>query len=160
MRIWQLNGTFVIFFRTFISLWLKRNWINNEKRYVYVYVYWAILIVISHFINILLLFAFFWKSNQASFFFCSVLLICWCCSVTQSCLSTLQPHGLSHARLSCPSLSPLVCSNSCPWSRWCHPTILFSVAHFSSYSQSFPASGSFPMSWLFTSGGQSIGVWA
>ena len=56
------------------------------------------------------------------------------------------------------SLSPRVCSNSCPSSRWCHPTISFSIAPFSSCLQSFPASESFPMSWLFTSGDQSIGA--
>ena len=54
------------------------------------------------------------------------------------------------------SLSPRVCSNSCPLSWWCHPTISSSVSPFSSCPQSFPASGSFPMSWLFASGGQSI----
>ena len=54
--------------------------------------------------------------------------------------------------------TPRVCSNSCPLSRWCHPTISFSVAHFSSCPQYFPASGSFPMSRLFVSGGQSIGA--
>ena len=63
---------------------------------------------------------------------------------------------LSHsvARLPCPSLSPRVCSNSCPLSWWCHPTISPSVVPFSSCLKSFPASGSFPMSWLFESGGQ------
>ena len=60
-------------------------------------------------------------------------------------------------RLSGPSLSPRICSNSCPLTWWCHPTISFSVAHFSC-PQSLPASGSFPMSWLFASGGQSIGA--
>ena len=65
-------------------------------------------------------------------------------------------HGLQHSRLHCPSPSPWVCPNSCPLSRWCHPTISSSVALFSC-SQSFPASGSFPVSQLFTSGGQSIG---
>ena len=69
-----------------------------------------------------------------------------------------QPHGLQHARLPCPSLSPRVCSNSCPLSQWCHPTISSSVVPFSSCPQSFPASGSFPMSQLFPSGGQSIGA--
>ena len=69
---------------------------------------------------------------------------------------SLWPHGLQHARLSCPSLSTGVYSNSCPSSRWCHPIISFSVAHFSSFPQSFPASGSFSISWLFASGGQSI----
>ena len=65
------------------------------------------------------------------------------------------PHGLQHARLPCPSPSPGVSSNSCPLSQWCHPTISSSATLFSC-SLSFPASGSFPMSWLFTSGGQSI----
>ena len=65
-------------------------------------------------------------------------------------------HGLQHTRLPCPSLSPRVCSNSCLLSKWCHPTILWSVIPFSSCLQSFPASGSFPMSQLFASGGPSI----
>ena len=74
---------------------------------------------------------------------------------------SLWPHGLQHARLPCPSLSPTVCSNSCPWSWWCHPSISSSIALFSSSCpQSFPASGSFPMSWLFSSSDQSIGNWA
>ena len=71
---------------------------------------------------------------------------------------SLQPHGLQHARLPCPSPNPRACSNSCPSSRWYHPTILSSVIPFSSHLQSFPASGSFPMSQFFASGGQSIGV--
>ena len=77
--------------------------------------------------------------------------------VTQLCL-TLQSHGLKHARLPCPSPTPRTCSNSCPLSRWCHPVISSSVVPFSSCLQSFPASGSFPMSRLFASGGQSIGA--
>ena len=80
-----------------------------------------------------------------------------CCSVAQSCL-TLQLHGLQHTRFPCPLLSPAICSNSCPLSWWCHPTISSSVVPFSSGPQSFPASGSFPMSQLFASGGQSIGA--
>ena len=68
----------------------------------------------------------------------------------------LWPHGLQYSRLPCPSLSPRVCSNSCLLSQWCHPTISSSVVPFSSCLQSFPASGSFPMSQLFASGGQSI----
>ena len=68
---------------------------------------------------------------------------------------SLQIHGLQHTRLPCPSLSPRVCSDSCPLSLWWHPTISSSVIPFSSCHQSFPASRSFPMSWLFTSGGQS-----
>ena len=73
---------------------------------------------------------------------------------------SLQPHGLQHARLPCPSLFLGACSNSCPLSCWCHPTISFSVTSFSSCPQSFPASGSFPMSQLFSSGGQNIGTLA
>ena len=68
---------------------------------------------------------------------------------------SLHPHGLRHTRLPCPSPTPRACSNSCPLSWWCYPTIWSSVIHFSSCLQSFPASGSFPMSQFFTSGGQS-----
>ena len=71
----------------------------------------------------------------------------------------LWPHGLQHARLPCPSPSPRACSNSCPLSQWCHPTISSSVIPFS-WLWSFPVSGSFLMSRLFTSGGQSIGALA
>ena len=78
-------------------------------------------------------------------------------SVPQSC-PTLWPHGLQHARHPCPSPTPGVYSNSCPLSRWCHPTISSSVVPFSSHLQSFPASGSFPMSQFFMSGGQSIDI--
>ena len=68
------------------------------------------------------------------------------------------PHGLPHARPPWPSPTPWVYSNPCPLSWWCHPTISSSVVPFSSCPQSFPASGSFPMSQLFASGSQSIGV--
>ena len=78
--------------------------------------------------------------------------------VSQSVVSdSLQPHGLQHARPPCPSPTPRVYSNSCPLSRWYHPTISSSVIPFS-HLQSFPASGSFPKSQLFESGGQSIRV--
>ena len=66
----------------------------------------------------------------------------------------LQPQGLQHTRPPCPSPTPGACSNSCPLSRWCHPTISSSVVRFSSCLQSFPASGSFLMSQFFTSGGK------
>ena len=72
--------------------------------------------------------------------------------------NSLRPYGLQHARPPCPSPTPRVDSNSCPLSRWCHPTISSSVIPFSSHFQSFPASGSFQMSQFFASGGQSIGV--
>ena len=74
-------------------------------------------------------------------------------SVAQSCL-TMWSHGLQHARPPCPSPTPGVYPNSCPLSWWCHPTISSSVIPFSSCPQSFPASASFQMSQLFSSGGQ------
>ena len=85
-----------------------------------------------------------------------------CESESHSVMSdSLQPHGLQHIRLPCPSPSPGDCSNSCPLSQCCHPTILSSVIPFSSCLPAFdlfPASGSFPMSQLFASGGQSNGA--
>ena len=71
---------------------------------------------------------------------------------------SLWPHQLQHARLPCPSPIPGVYSNTCPLSRWCHPTISSSVVPFSPHLPSFPASGSFPVSQFFAWGGQSIGV--
>ena len=71
---------------------------------------------------------------------------------------SLRPHGLQHTRLPCPSPTPRAFSNSCPSSQWCHVTISFSVIPFSSRLQSCPASGSFPVSQFFTSGGQRIEV--
>ena len=91
--------------------------------------------------------------------------VCSCTIATQKLLfscsvmsNSLWTHGLQHTRLPCPSPTPGACSNSCPLSRWCHPTISSSVILFSSCHQSFPASGSFPMNWLFASGGQNIGA--
>ena len=87
-----------------------------------------------------------------------------CISSTQFSRSvmsdSLRPHGLQHARLPGPSPTPEACSNSCPSSWWCHPTISSSVVPFSSCPQSFPASESFQMSQLFASGGQSIRVFS
>ena len=77
------------------------------------------------------------------------------CSVVSD---SLRPHGLQHARPPCPSATPGVYSNSCPLCQWCHPTISSSVVPFFSCLHSFPALGSFPMSQLFPSGGQTIGV--
>ena len=86
---------------------------------------------------------------------CRWLVVLFICSVVSDCL---QPHGLQHARLLCPSPSPRVCTNSCLLSRWCHPTISSSVTPLSSCPQSFPASWSFQMSQLFASGSQSTGA--
>ena len=80
--------------------------------------------------------------------------VCYnCCSVVSD---SLQPRGLQHVMPPRPSPSPGAYSNSCPLSRWCHPTISSSVVPFSSCPQSFPASGSFPISQLFSSGSQRI----
>ena len=79
------------------------------------------------------------------------------CSVVSD---SLRPHGLQHSTSPCPSPAPGVYSNSCPSRWWCHPTTSFSVIPFSSCLQSFPESGSFPMSQFFASGCQSIGVTA
>ena len=87
--------------------------------------------------------------QEGASFFGSVQLSC-------SVVSNAVPHGLQHASRPCPSPTPRDCSNSCPSSWWCHPTFSSSVIHFSSRLQSFPASGSFQMSQLFASGGQSI----
>ena len=84
-----------------------------------------------------------------------VLLFQFSCSIVSD---SLWPHGLQNSKLPCPSPTPRAGSNSCPSSRWCHPTISSSVVPFSSYLQSFPASGSFQVSQLFASGGQSIGA--
>ena len=86
------------------------------------------------------------RSNQLVQFSCSVV------------SDSLRPHRLQHTRPPCPSPTPGACSNSCPRSQWCHPTISSSVIPFSSHLQSFPASGSFPMSQFFQSNGHSIGV--
>ena len=72
--------------------------------------------------------------------------------------NSLRPHELQHARPPCPSPTPGVYSNSCPSSQWCHPAISSSVVPFSSWPQSLPASGSFPISQLFALDGQSTGV--
>ena len=86
------------------------------------------------------------RSNSSVQFSCSVM------------SNSLLPYGLQHTRLPCPSPTPGACSNSCPSSRWCHPTTSSSVIPSSSCLQSFPASESFPMSQFFASGGQCIGA--
>ena len=84
---------------------------------------------------------------------------CYISQFSRSVVSgSLQTHGLQHTGLPCSSPIPGACSNFCPLSHGCHPTILSSVVPFSSHLKSFPASGSFPMSQFFTSGGQSFGA--
>ena len=89
--------------------------------------------------------------------YCSKYCILQFSSVAQLYPTLCNPHGLQHTKLLCPSPTLGACLNSCPLSRWCHPTISSSVILFSSCLQSFPASGSFPMSQFFTSGSQNIG---
>ena len=96
-----------------------------------------------------------WVGTRVQDMFCILLLLLFSCQVVST---SLQPHGLQHVRLPCPSPSAGVCPSLCPLHWWCHPTISSSVIPFSSCLQSFPASGSFPMSRLFPSGCQSIGV--
>ena len=84
-----------------------------------------------------------------------IIFVLFSCSVMSD---SLRPNRLKHTRLASPSPTFGACSNPCPLSRWCHPTISSSVVPFASHLQSFSASGSFPMSWFFTLGGQSI--WA
>ena len=110
-----------------------------------------------------------WTSRSSRFIYCwslswrilsITLLVCAAAAAAKSLQScpTLRSHGLQYARPPCPSSTPGVYSNSCPLSWWCHPTISSSVVTFSSRLQSLPASGSFPMSQFFTSGGQNIGA--
>ena len=93
-----------------------------------------------------------WPNLFLYCFFISVQFSCWVMFIS------LWPHGLQYARLICPSPTPKACPNSCLSSWWRHPTISFSAVPFSSRLQSFPASGSFPMSQFFASSGQSIGA--
>ena len=107
-------------------------------------------------ISLFKLLTWFWDFNSNVFpcFLLGSTLSCYC-SVAKSCLTLCSPMNCNTPR---PSLSPGVCSNSCLLSQWCHPTISSSVVPFSSCPQSFPATGSFPVSQFFTSGDQSIGV--
>ena len=101
----------------------------------------------------------FWTSDQTCICGRNHLIMFFCCSVTQLCLILFDPMDGSTPGF--PVLHYLqVCLNSCPSSQWCHPAISSSVVTFSSCSQSYPASGSFPMSWPFALGGQSIGALA
>ena len=110
---------------SFTVLWTAYSSIFTS----FYYAVWSFLIILSEFF--VYLGTSLWLGVQFS-----------CSAVSDS----LQPHGLQHARPPCPSPTPRACSNSCPSSWWCHPSISSSVIPFSSCLQSFPASGSFPMS--------------
>ena len=98
------------------------------------------------------------RQSQEGLFVFKINVLLWFCSVAHLYHVHLWSNGLQHARLPCPSPSPGACSNSCPLSRWWHPTVSSSVVPFSSCLQYFPTSGSFPMSRLITAGGQRIGT--
>ena len=101
----------------------------------------------------------FFSHNFSHKFLAHAIIWRWLLLFSRSVVSdSLQPHGLQRTRPPCPSPTSGACSNSCPLSQWHHPTISSSVVPFSSCLQSFPTSGSFPMSWLLSSGGQSIGA--
>ena len=99
-----------------------------------------------------------WHGNKEKKWKLTVLLIISLLLSRSVVSDSLRPHRLQHTRPPCPSPTPRACSNSCPSSRWCHPTFSSSVLPFSSCLQSFPASGSFPVSQLFTSGDHSTGA--
>ena len=118
--------------------WVTKNKMRNEHNCTVVWIFLGI--------------GFLWDWNESDHF------QLWPPLSLVQVFNSLRPHGLQHARLPCPSPTPGACSNSCPLSQWCHPTISSSVIPFSSCLQSFPSSGSFPMSQFFASGGQSIEV--
>ena len=130
-----------------------------QMSFAYSFIYWAVILWFFFFSLLT------WWITFSSKYFLISLLISYLpmgyleVQFSHSVLShSLGPHGLQHTRLPCPSPAPGVCSNSSTSSQWCHPAISSSVVPFSSCLQSFPVSGSFPMSQFFTSGGQSIGV--
>ena len=99
-----------------------------------------------------------WNSELRNFIACTNFHSIWWKFSSSVMSNSLRPHGLQHTRLPCPSPTPGAYSNSCSSRRWCHPTISLSVVPFSSHIQYFPASGSFPVSPFFESGGQNSGV--
>ena len=131
-----------ISYKQFVTLLLVWNCFRGHKLLFLVFIcfYWILWVILY------LKCCFPWLSGE------SVQFSHWVLS------STLRLHGLEHTRLPCLSPIPEACSNSCPLRRWCHPAISSSVIPFFSCLQSFPASGSFPISLFFTSGGQSIGA--
>ena len=121
------------------------------------FVYWSFASRLPNFFFLSLIFIYLFGCLGSSIFSCGM----WDLSLqfSHSVVSnSLRPHEAQHARPPRPSPTPGVYSDSCPLSRWCHPTISSSVIPFSSCPQSFPASGSFPMSQHLVSGSQSIGV--
>ena len=140
------------------SLW--QNWVGTESRWLTkpkIFTIWPLQNKFIYYISWHLKNDLFNRCNLVSLLCFSFLL----CSVQFSCSvmsDSLWPHEPQQARPPCPSPTPGVHPNPCPLSQWCHPTISSSVIPFSSCPQSFPELGSFPVSQLFASSGQSIGV--
>ena len=167
---------------TYISIWGIRIWVPLAHLFIcvpghdhsFLYFPWIFLFFLRSILN--------WQEHLSSdfyflfhskcmdlkkiFLFCvgvwfidRIVLVLGVSQLGSSVVSDfLQSHGPQHARLLCPSPTHGACSNSCPSSQWCHPTISSSVIPISSWLQCFPAPGSFPMSQFFASCGQSIGV--
>ena len=131
----------------------------NLPLFVHWYAYWLFMHLLTNFLLVCFTFSYWFLRGILCKTLCPLAVIS--VHFSHSVVSdSLQPHGLQHDRLSCPSPTPGVCSNSCPSSRCCHTIILFSAVPFSTCLQPVPASGSFPMSQFPISGGQNIGVWA
>jgi len=143
MIIWFLSFSLLIWCITLIDLHILNNPCISGIKSIWL---WCMITFMCCWI----LFARILLRSFASMFFIDLFFSCKVMS------DSLWPHRLQHARLPCPSLFLGVCSSSYPLSQWCHPNISSSVAPFSSCPQSFPESESFPKSWLFVSGGQSI----
>ena len=151
---YNLSSMFVTnYLAPFIELSLLSLWISNATCHV-----WS-LFMCGSVSRLTILFRWFWVCFWANTTLSQLLLLCnQIRQISRSVVSnSLRPHGLKQARPPCPSPTPRACSNSGPLTQWCHPAISSSVGPFSSCLQSFPASGSFPMSQFFASGGQSIG---
>ena len=178
---WVLNFSDTICWRNysfshcvFWALLPKISWLYMHRFIsgIWILFHWSMCLFLCHTIKTYSLITVPLKSDivvsPALFFFLRITFAIWSVlwfqkhfAVVVRSLNCVQPfatHELQHARLSCPSPSLGVYSNSCPLSQWCHPTISSSATPVSSCPQSFPASGYFPMSHLFTSGGQSIEV--
>ena len=133
------------------EVWLLRYFSNSLGLHLNCCVHVIKQLLTSHFIS----FQFLLPTDVVSWVLGACFSVQFSCSIVSD---SLRPHELQHARPPCPAPTPGVYSNSCLSSWWCHPAISSSVVPFSSCPQSFPASGSFPMSQLFPWGGQSTGV--
>ena len=147
-----------IYMYTYICVYIYVYICIHIYVYICIYMIWYtydIYVYISHIYHMYMIYISYIHIHTYIHIYVYIYKVQFSCSVVSD---SLWPHGLQHARLPCPSPASGAYSNSCPLRQWCHPTISSSVVLFSSCLQSFPASGSFQMSQLFASGGQSIGV--